>query len=598
MQDPAVLQGQNFVVTGHSLGGYLAAAVKSSYPQATQGYLFNAPGVGGILGTVADSLASVLGLGSVSTGNLWNVRSSEGISFIAGLGYQLGTAISVQTEATDSHGISTLVDALAVQAAYAKLSSAITPTQLNELFDAYGSRADTTGAPIHKTLETALDALRFIALGPSASKTEIGGRDALYTNLNNTTFQNKLTELAGTTQFTLLTDKSGGVILGMAKGTGAEGLAARYALVAANPFVLTGANYDAFSGNGALERFDPAAGTGKITDEYLGDRANFMVRELWFNTQDKNPYNPGAGEPVPGRSIFENESRYFEDATTGYKIQQGGLFHNTPRYYFGDNQANNPAASRVADHFYGGGGDDTLAGGEGDDHLEGGTGNDTYTVNAGDGIDTIFDADGSGVIKFGALTVAGNSGVEGKDWVKLGNAWVDSQSGIEYVLEDQGNGSNDLLVRANDGQGIRIKAWSEGKLGVTLGENTPFVVPIYDQTITETELDRNDVLEGGTGNDLTQSLGGNDSVNGKEGNDRIEGGIGEDNLGGAVGNDIVLGGTGSDLMAGQEDDDRLYAESEYTLDEAYTLGVSQAGSGQRATWGSAGWRSRQRYRHR
>ncbi len=30
LQDPAVLQGQNFTVTGHSLGGYLAAAVKSS----------------------------------------------------------------------------------------------------------------------------------------------------------------------------------------------------------------------------------------------------------------------------------------------------------------------------------------------------------------------------------------------------------------------------------------------------------------------------------------------------------------------------------------------------------------------------------------
>lgn len=110
MGDSAVLQGQNFVVTGHSLGGYLAAAVKSSYPQATQGYLFNAPGLGGILGTVADSLASVLGLNGVSTDNLWNIRSSEGVSFISGLGYQLGTAVSIQTEATDSHGISKILE--------------------------------------------------------------------------------------------------------------------------------------------------------------------------------------------------------------------------------------------------------------------------------------------------------------------------------------------------------------------------------------------------------------------------------------------------------------------------------------------------------
>jgi pimeloyl-ACP methyl ester carboxylesterase len=89
MDDPAVLQGQDFIVTGHSLGGYLATAVKSSFSQVTEGYIFNAPGVSGPLGNVADSLASVLGLSNVSTDNLWNVRSSEGISIIAGLGYQL-----------------------------------------------------------------------------------------------------------------------------------------------------------------------------------------------------------------------------------------------------------------------------------------------------------------------------------------------------------------------------------------------------------------------------------------------------------------------------------------------------------------------------
>ncbi|MBX3629900.1 MAG: hypothetical protein KF908_08290 [Nitrosomonas sp.] len=36
LQDPAVLQRQHFTVTGHSLGGYLAAVMKSSFPQTTQ----------------------------------------------------------------------------------------------------------------------------------------------------------------------------------------------------------------------------------------------------------------------------------------------------------------------------------------------------------------------------------------------------------------------------------------------------------------------------------------------------------------------------------------------------------------------------------
>lgn len=582
MQDPAVLQGQSFAVTGHSLGGYLAAAIKSSFPQATQSYLFNAPGVGGILGSVADSLASVLGLSSVSADNLWNIRSSEGISFISGLGYQLGTAVNVQTEATNNHGISTLVDALAVQTVYANLATALTETQLNSLIDAFGSLKDFTGAPIAKTLESALDALRFIALGPTISKTETGNRDVLYANLNNTAFQNKLTELTGTTQLTLLTGKTGGEILSMAKGTGTQGLAARYALVAANPFVLAGADYNAFNVNGALERFDPATGTGMITDEYLGDRINFLERELWFNTQDKNPYNPGAGEPVPGRSIFENESRYFEDAATGYKIQQSGLFANTPRYYFGDNQVNNPTASAVADHFYGGGGDDTFTAMEGDDYLEGGTGADTYTVNSGDGIDTIFDADGLGIIKFGTLTVEGRSGVtDGKDWVKLGSSWVDLKNGIEYVLEDQGNGANDLLVRSEKGNGARIKTWNEGDLGITLGGNTLADPVMFDKTITGADPDQDNVLDGSVGNDLIQGMGGNDSIQGNDGHDRLEGGIGEDVLFGNLGNDSVLGGTGSDRVAGQEGNDRLFSDTEYTIDEAYTLGETQIAAGQR-----------------
>lgn len=66
----------------------------------------------------------------------------------------------------------------------------------------------------------------------------------------------------------------------MAKDSGAQGLAARYALVAANPFVLTGVDYSAFNVGDALERFNPNTGAGKITDEYLSDRANSTLRHL------------------------------------------------------------------------------------------------------------------------------------------------------------------------------------------------------------------------------------------------------------------------------------------------------------------------------
>ena len=115
LADPAMLKDQNFTVSGHSLGGYLAVAVKQAYPQATDAYLFNAPGVGGPLGNLADALTSAFGLNGTPSSNIWNIRSSEGFPAISGLGYQLGTAISIQTEAAanplDNHSIVGLTDA-------------------------------------------------------------------------------------------------------------------------------------------------------------------------------------------------------------------------------------------------------------------------------------------------------------------------------------------------------------------------------------------------------------------------------------------------------------------------------------------------------
>lgn len=146
MNDPNVLQGQTFTVTGHSLGGYLAAAVKQTYAQVTDAYLFNAPGVGGPLGNLADALTSALGLSGAPDSNIWNIRSSEGFPAISGLGYQLGTSASIQAEAASNavanHFIAPLTDALAVQSLYAQLASNLTQDQVNALMDASGA---TTG---------------------------------------------------------------------------------------------------------------------------------------------------------------------------------------------------------------------------------------------------------------------------------------------------------------------------------------------------------------------------------------------------------------------------------------------------------------------
>lgn len=129
---------------------------------------------------------------------------------------------------------------------------------------------------------------------------------------------------------------------------------------------------------------------------------------MYHCKEDQNPYNPSANRDIHDTKIssFLKENLYFEDAASGYKIQQGGLFANTPHYYFGDDKDNDPTASAVVDHLYGDAGNDLLKRREGDDYLEGGTGNDTYSISTRDGIDTIWDTGGQGIIRFDALRCA------------------------------------------------------------------------------------------------------------------------------------------------------------------------------------------------
>jgi len=70
-------------VSGHSLGGYLAVAVKARYGARVSGaYLFNAPGSGGLLGTLGDLLCGVLTQSAPGENGIWNLKASEGASLM------------------------------------------------------------------------------------------------------------------------------------------------------------------------------------------------------------------------------------------------------------------------------------------------------------------------------------------------------------------------------------------------------------------------------------------------------------------------------------------------------------------------------------
>lgn len=587
-------------------------------------YLYNAPGMGGIVGSFANTLLGFMGLSPTGdSSKISNIEAATGTKPVAGLGFDAAAPIDIiiedQTQISGSpvsknHSQQALTDALAVYQAYALVAPSLTQTQLNSLIDSFGTTANTTSN--EKNLELALDALRFIASGPSTSKMEIGDRDALYTNLNDTAFKTKLAEWANTAQLTLLIDKSSKELLSMAKSPDAQGLATRYALVAGNPFVLNGADYSAFNEDNALEIFDPLSGIGKITEEYLFARTQFLERQVWFNQQDKNPYNTSnSNNDNPTGHTFENDFRYFEDAATDYKIQQGGLFGNTPRYIFGDEKANNLIGSAVNDYLFGGAGSDTLTAGEGSDHLEGGKDDDTYIISAGNGMDTIFDSDGAGKIILGSTIIQGRSGVsDGKDWLKLGNAWIDRQNELTYIVDKSDGRSNLFLISNAGGSSAKVKIvdWREGQMGISLGDNTEPQSPITNLTIKgdlkptdqndeaegiqvkyndlgniivgeDVEPDREDVLYGSSDNDRIQSLGAADYIEGKGGEDSINGGAGDDRIDGGSGKDVIAGGGDSDIVLGQTGNDRIYAKEVSSLDESFTRGETQDPSGNRGS---------------
>src|SRR5688572_18161488 len=122
---------ERFTVSGHSLGGYLAAGIASSFSTHVDGlYLFNTPGTWGLGGNVLASLNAALGLTGPSASNVFNIRATPGISVAAALGLQPGPPIFIESEPNTNpldplgnHAIAPLTDALAIYSLFSKLES-------------------------------------------------------------------------------------------------------------------------------------------------------------------------------------------------------------------------------------------------------------------------------------------------------------------------------------------------------------------------------------------------------------------------------------------------------------------------------------------
>lgn len=206
------------------------------------------------------------------------------------------------------------------------------------------------------------------------------------------------------------------------------GLAYREALAKLRPFAMEDGSYD--NADGKLDLYDPATGTGSLTEAYIRDRSDMLSWKMQLRNSGVKPDLTN----TYSKPDWQGSPIHFEDQTSQLKIDLGSTAA-AKRYIFGTDQAD-PAidGGTKADHLYGLSGNDILAGHDGEDYLEGnagddrldggkgmdtllgGQGHDTYVLRGGEGADMIEDAGGQGEITLDGVTLDGGSRIADNVW--------------------------------------------------------------------------------------------------------------------------------------------------------------------------------------
>ena len=169
-----------------------------------------------------------------------------------------------------------------------------------------------------------------------------------------------------------------------------------------------------------------------------------------------------------------------------------------------------------------------LHGGPGDDRLdgtsvEGGPGNDVLISDRFD-----FSSQAAGVDVDLASGIAASGGEVDRLMLRVGSdlAWVEGGAGPDVIRAAPGVR---LVANGNAGDDV-----------VDGGSNE-------------------DLLHGGPGNDVVRGGGQYDHLIGDEGDDRLDGGAFKDQLAGGAGDDTLVGGAGRDRLNGDSGVDRMLA---------------------------------------
>lgn len=594
-----------FTVAGHSLGGFLATGLAIEYAGRIGGiYLYNAPGLGGIQESesIAEQVWRALSPGGTAVSGIAPSISNIAATWdpASGLvGIPVAPPVSIRIESSinpiANHSMVNLTDALTVHALFNQVAPDLTLDDIGAILKAASNKNAAT-------LESAVQALCRVFLGNTPVIAQ-ENREDLYRAIYQV--RNAINDLQGLGE--CYTIRRMGLDAAADAAAAQQDIAIRFALRELQTFAVLGRSYDALNAAGELDLYDASTGRGRLTTEYLTDRAALLAWQNLLNTRDvvTSPARPYSGSEI-------SEATLFADRASGTQIVLGGQLATRRKILFGAEGKDLLDGGTLNDRLYGGGGDDVLHGNGGNDYLEGdagddiligGTGNDIYNVGAGGGTDTIEDvAEGPDGRQLGEVRF-GDTGVSGTFTAldpELKGFRLEATDGV-YLATYTGSVQNNLpgtlwLWREDRPDAVAmIQNFSSGDLGIVLGTAAP---PRIYSNIVGTQEDDNTELGlptphrwtlfataesqrvyglggsdaivlayadtigyGGSGNDIVSDVGGIGAVSqqfyGEDGDDCLVAGAGNDELYGGLGNDVMQGGADNDLLAGEDGDDFL-----------------------------------------
>jgi Ca2+-binding RTX toxin-like protein len=240
---------------------------------------------------------------------------------------------------------------------------------------------------------------------------------------------------------------------------------------------------------------------------------------------------------------------------------------NRGAFMLGGNGADALVGGTAADLLVGNAGEDLLQGGGGNDTLLGGSGNDTYVYTTGDGLDTILDTSGQNTIAMDGNVLDGGA--------QYGDSHVHRSADGKHLYVDAGQGN--LII---DGNIVIQNYGTGGTFGLTMNgpaaDTTPALTITGDLAPKDQDLSAPGVQRGfdSLNNVITDP---NTPEPGRA-----------DWLYGGSGNDVLIGKGGGDVLYGSSGDDRLYSDTQIDVASAIAQGNLQTGSGLKGDWLAGG----------